>query len=288
MARTVEAFAPAKVNLTLHVTGKRDDGYHLLDSLVVFARDIGDRLTVSGQSDLILDVTGPFADGVPNDGSNLALRAADLLQARHKVTKGARIGLVKDLPHGGGIGGGSADAAATLGALAKLWDVPTLTAEDALKLGADVPVCMHAPVPARMRGIGETVQTVPALPPVWLVLANPRIIVPTPRVFQQLGARSGVNNSPMGDVPGFRDFTAFAKWLNAQRNDLSDCVVADHPEVGTCIRALSEMDGCAKADMSGSGSTCWGLFPDENAANQAAEVLKQDHPEWWVAATAVS
>lgn len=277
----IEAFAPAKVNLALHVTGRRPDGYHLLDSLVVFA-DVGDRLGFEVAPDLSLAVTGPFATGVPTDGSNLVLRAARLVGAG-----GARITLDKQLPHGGGIGGGSSDAAATVRALSRLWAVPLPAAGAALSLGADVPVCMKAPAPQRMRGIGEDLTSVTKLPQVHLVLVNPGVPVATREVFVRLAAGAGIGNpglSPLPDAPGFAAFTA---WLAAQRNDLEAPAIALAPVIAEALAALRRVPGCALSRMSGSGSTVFGLFADADGAARAAARIAVEAPRWWVRAAPV-
>jgi 4-diphosphocytidyl-2-C-methyl-D-erythritol kinase len=184
----VRYFAPAKVNLALHVTGRREDGYHLLDSLVVFA-GVGDWLEIREAPELRLAVTGPRSGGVPTDRSNLVWRAAEAFG----IDAGAAIALEKHLPHAGGIGGGSADAGAALRGLVELWDVAPPGLDALLAIGADTPVCA-ACAPARMRGIGDILDPVPPIPPLWLVLANPGVEVPTGPVFKALAS---VENAPM-------------------------------------------------------------------------------------------
>ncbi|HQU68820.1 MAG TPA: 4-(cytidine 5'-diphospho)-2-C-methyl-D-erythritol kinase [Albidovulum sp.] len=277
----IEVIAPAKVNLALHVTGRRPDGYHLLDSLVVFA-DLGDRLRIEAAQTLSLAVTGPFAAGVPTDGTNLVLKAAVLMAG-----KGARITLDKQLPHGGGIGGGSSDAAATLRALSRLWDAPLPGATAVLSLGADVPVCLMAPAPQRMRGIGEDLTPVPALPAAYLVLVNPGVPVPTREVFARLAAGAGTDNhglSPLTEAP---DFDAFADWLHAQRNDLEAPAIATAPVITKVLAAVRKTEGCALARMSGSGSTVFGLFRDGDAAAKAAARIGAEAPGWWARAARI-
>jgi 4-diphosphocytidyl-2-C-methyl-D-erythritol kinase len=288
MAAEALALARAKVNLTLHVTGRRDDGYHLLDSLVVFA-GIGDRLRIAPAPALSLAVTGPFADGVPTDGGNLVLRAAEALRAARGVRDGAAIVLEKDLPHGGGIGGGSADAAAALGALAALWQVAPLGADEALALGADVPVCMAGPAPQWMRGIGERVAPAQPLPPFRLVLVNPGASLPTPRVFRA-GAFSaeGVRTGPGAPPPRAPGLEAFTDWLAAQRNDLEAPALRLAPVIAEALAALRARTGCRLARMSGSGSTVWGLFETAAGARDAAASIARDRPSWWVRATGVA
>ena len=266
-------FAPAKVNLTLHVTGRRGDGYHLLDSLVVFA-GVGDRVSASLADEASLVVTGPMAAGLSGEGDNLVLRAARLMGVA------ARIGLEKVLPVSSGIGGGSADAAATLRLLARLSGRALPGAAEVLALGADVPVCLQGRA-VRMTGIGEGLGAVPALPEAWLVLVNPGVGVSTPAVFKAL-ARA--DNAPMPrEVPKMRSAAELAAFLSMQRNDLEAPAMALHPVIGRVKAALSAQPGCRVARMSGSGATCFGLFDDPLAAHAAARAIRAAEPAWWVA-----
>ena len=273
------AFAPAKVNLALHLVGLRADGYHLLDSLVVFA-DTGDWLTATPSDTLSLRVTGPRAAGVPTDDNNLVLKAAQRLRTLRQVTSGAAIHLEKHLPHGGGIGGGSSDAAATLRLLARLWNVAPLTGAEALPLGADIPVCLAAPAPTRMQGIGETLTPVPPLPDGWLVLVNPGIHVATAAVFREHDRLFGT--SPTGTFAPWTPAQDFASWLTAQQNALTPTVCHDAfaPVIPTILHRLRTQTGCLAAGMSGSGSTCWAWFAHQPDAQSAAASFA-DHPAWW-------
>lgn len=265
---TAKAFAPAKINLTLHVTGQRADGYHLLDSLVVFA-DMGDQLTFEPGSELSLSVSGEFAAGVPADYRNLVWQAAEAMGWT------GHIDLNKALPHGGGIGGGSSDAAATLWALAGQGvgipdDVP-------ISLGADVPVCVMAQA-ARMQGIGERVTPV-ALPPLPALLVNPGVPVPTGPVFGALALRE---NPPMPDeLPEFETSEDCAEWLSAQRNDLEIPAMGIAREIEFLLDELRLTNRALLARMSGSGSTCFALYPTMKAAHFAAYEIGAAHPEWW-------
>ena len=273
---TAEAFAPAKVNLALHVTGRRPDGYHLLDSLVVFA-DVGDRVCAAPSADVSLRVTGPMAAGVPTGEDNLVLRAARLLRARRGVTAGAAIVLEKHLPHGAGLGGGSSDAAAAIRALAELWDVAPLSGDEALSLGADLPACLAAPGPLWVSGIGQTVRPTDALPERWLVLAHPGAPLDTARVYAGLNASAWTG--PLRELPEPRGFDL---WLREQRNDLAAPAMAILPEVAALIRALRALPGCRATGMSGSGSACWGLFATAAEAEAGAAALAAQQPEIWV------
>jgi 4-diphosphocytidyl-2-C-methyl-D-erythritol kinase len=260
---TSSGFAPAKINLTLHVTGQRIDGYHLLDSLVVFA-DVGDKLRFTPNNALSINVTGPFAQGVPNDARNLVWQAAE------RAGWTGHIDLEKNLPHGAGIGGGSSDTAAVLRALGG--------AEHAATLGADVPVCLN-PQAQRMRGIGEQLNSLPDLPPLWAVLANPNEAVPTPPVFQALSQK---NNAPMADsLPRFTSAQALARWLQETRNDLQAPAITVAPIIENVLAVLSQTNPLF-ARMSGSGATCFALYETQGTAQTAAQRLIAVHPNWWI------
>jgi len=267
---TVKVFAPAKINLTLHVTGQREDGYHLLDSLVAFV-DQGDQVTATPATVSELSVTGPFAQGVPTDGSNLVMQAADLAGFPMSLS------LDKRLPPASGIGGGSADAAATLRAVARLGAKP-VAAEDALSLGADVPVCLGAK-PVRMSGIGERLTPV-SMPALHMVLVNPRVEVSTPEVFKSLESKT---NAAMPEVlPDWPDSLSFIDWLSTQRNDLEAPAVKRVPEVAAALTALALAPGAQMVRMSGSGATCFALFENRYTADAAALQLADSNPWWWV------
>jgi len=353
--------APAKVNLTLHLRGQRSDGYHLLDSLVVFPR-IGDRVRVEPAESLSLDISGPFAGalagqqsptapmnaasenadptpalpeagsrgsppapaggvitaamgagagdrgaaeqasadcsaqhgaGEPSgakasrradpDADNLMLRAARALAAHRGRSAAVALHLEKNLPVASGLGGGSSDAAAVLSLLAGLWQVE-IPETLALSLGADVPVCLRAPHPIRMQGIGEQLAPSPALPGFWMVLVNPRVAVTTAEVFAFVADR----NPPKAPEPpkrGFRDFSTFTSWLATQRNDLEEPASRLCPEIGQVLAALND---APLARMSGSGASCFALLPDRHEAESLAARLKATHPGWWVTAAEVT
>ncbi|MCF3973052.1 4-(cytidine 5'-diphospho)-2-C-methyl-D-erythritol kinase [Paracoccus salsus] len=259
--------APAKLNLALHVTGRRADGYHLLDSLVAFA-GVGDRLHLS-PGPLSLRITGPFAAGLEAGEGNLCLRAARLAGADAAIT------LDKRLPVASGIGGGSADAAAVLRGLARMGHA--LPAAPAM-LGADVPVCLLS-APARMQGTGEIVTKLPALPPVPLVLVNPGIGLSTPQVFEALARR---DNAPLPAIPRFADSERLILWLRDTRNDLQDPACRLAPAIGQVLDALAAT-GALFARMSGSGATCFGFFDSADRAARAASCLRQYG--WWAVAS---
>lgn len=279
----VTVLAPAKVNLTLHVTGRRADGYHLLDSLVVFA-GVHDVLTIAPGEGLRLEVGGPHGGVLgPMAGDNIILRAARALAEATGCTAGAHITLHKVLPVAAGVGGGSADAAAALLGLCRLWGVslpePEMLAL-AGRMGADVPVCLRGRA-TTVGGVGEHLSDAPPLPAAWLVLVNPGVPLSTPAVFK---ARSGPFSDPAPLVGAVSDAAALAAALAARRNDLTDAALSLAPEIGVVLAALSALPGCLLARMSGSGATCWGLFPTEAEAHAAARTLHTQHAGWWTAA----
>jgi 4-diphosphocytidyl-2-C-methyl-D-erythritol kinase len=278
--RRAEALARAKVNLTLHVTGRRADGYHLLDSLVAFA-PVGDRITAVEAGRLTLAVEGPEAAWVPAGDDNLVLRAARFLDPAGT----AAITLTKHLPTEAGLGGGSADAAATLRALGELWQDPLPDAGDTAVLGADVPVCLDGRT-RRMRGIGEVLSEVPVLPEMDILLVNPRVPAPTAAVFAGLTRR---DNPAMPDaLPDWPDVAAFCLWLEGQRNDLAAPALLVAPVIAEVL-ALIRDAGAMLAGMSGSGATCFGLFPPDRQSAEAAERhVRSCRPDWWLASGRLS
>ncbi len=280
MADAGREAAPAKLNLYLRVVGRRDDGYHLLDSLVVFA-GIADTLHVAPSEELSLHVTGPFAAALAGEADNLVLRAARLLAEAAGVRPGGRLTLEKHLPVASGIGGGSADAAAALRLLARHWGLDAaLPATLAVRLGADVPACLGGR-PSRVGGIGEVLSPAPALPPFGLVLVNPGVAVATPSVFR---ARRGGVSAPASLPAGWADAAALAAGLAPLGNDLQDAAIALCPPIADVLARLERWPGCLLARMSGSGATCFGLFADAAAARAAAAGLAapgRSHSGWW-------
>jgi len=268
--------APAKVNLFLRVTGRRDDGYHLLDSLVVFAA-VHDRLRATPANTFALTLTGRFGAALASADDNLVLRAARLLAKTAGRSQAAALTLEKNLPVASGIGGGSADAAATLRALARLWDLsPGDLAALALRLGADVPACLAAR-PARMQGIGEMLSPAPRLPQFGLVLVNPGIALATGEVF---AARAGGFASPATLPEIWADAAAMAADLAALGNDLEAPAIALCPAIAAALATIARLPGVLLARMSGSGATCFGLFASPEAAI-TAEAAAQLPRGWW-------
>lgn len=278
--------ANAKVNLTLRITGRRQDGYHLLESLVVFA-SIGDRVTVSPAASphTSLTITGPFGRGLPNDGANLVLRAADALAKSTGRTLSAEIVLEKNLPVAAGIGGGSADAAACLHILNAYWNIHldhAALAEIALSLGADVPACLTG-APVRMTGIGEILTPIPNLPPLGILLVNDGTACPTGPVFD---ARTAAFSMPRTVPAKFDNRAELIRFLHEDQNDLEAPALSLHPSIAQVKDAVSALPDCLLGRMSGSGATVFGLFETEKEASQAAASLASK-TGWWCMAGSV-
>ena len=268
--------ARAKVNLCLHVTGQRADGYHLLDSLVAFA-DFGDFLTFVPHEAVSLTIDGPFSGGLAGAQDNLILQAARCYQAG----TGCAIHLQKNLPLAAGIGGGSADAAAALHGLASIWQLPLPEAQVQLSLGADVPVCVFGQ-PARMRGTGGDITALHGLPDLPVVLVNPGTGISTQKVFCNL---TGKSNDPVADWPQEKlSLPQTIDWLARQRNDLETTAIRSDPIIADVLAAL-ELTDAGLARMSGSGATCFGIFNQRSFAERAAQTIAAEHPGWWVQPT---
>ena len=280
VGRRVSTWAWAKVNLYLHVTGRRPDGYHEIDSLIVFA-GIGDRIEVAAADRLNLHVSGPRASEVPWDGANLAFQAAEALAKSCGPAGGALIELEKHLPAAAGLGGGSADAAAVLAGLSRTWQATLSNAqlqEIALGLGADVPVCLYGR-PAFVAGIGERLTRSPPLPPAWLVLVNCGVALATAEVF---AARAGGFSGPGRWSETLPDLPALAERLAGLGNDLEAPARTLAPEVGEALTAIGRRPDALLARMSGSGATCFGLFASGEGAQDAAAAITAERPDWWV------
>jgi len=276
--------APAKINLYLHVTGRRDDGFHLLDSLVAFV-GIHDTVTVSPADHLELRIDGPCAGPLQSEGhdDNLVLRAARALARAAGIAPNAAIGLTKRLPVASGMGGGSADAAATLRGLCRLWNL-NAAADDvfdlALGLGADVPVCLYGKT-AFVGGIGEEISPAHALPPCSIVLVNADERLSTPTVFA--ARQGGFSDAGRFDYAP-KDAAELAAVLASRHNDLYPPAVCLMPSIGDVLKAIGATDGVLLSRMTGSGATCFGLFASPGDAAAAAMALGRAHPEWWVKA----
>ncbi len=285
--KLLSIFAPAKINLYLHVTGRLDNGYHTLDSLVAFA-DIGDNIEIETANDFEFRVKGPYA-GVFNNkeldssphSSNLVVRAAwALAQAAQKVPN-IRATLTKNLPVAAGLGGGSSDAAAIIWGLIEWWDLssqahylPGLMA----RLGSDIPVCLHCR-PARMRGTGDILDPAPPMNEIPVVLVNPGKPCPTEQIFTRY---TKTFKQPQTLPKSLEDFDTLISFLKAQDNDLLGAACEQVPEITNVINGLNGQKGCDLARLSGSGATCFGLFENETDAASAAKTLALENPDWWV------
>ena len=286
--KTFTSRAPAKINLTLHIEGRRADLYHELQSLVAFA-GVGDVLTLAPGDDFALALEGPTAQAAGEGGDNLVARAERFLREEKPDLRSGAFHLVKRLPVAAGIGGGSSDAAAALRLLAQANgiapDDPVLF-DVARKTGADVPVCLD-PCAKMMSGIGERLGPPIKLPPLFAVLVNPRQPVETRAVFAKLGLKPG-ENCAFGPHPVFSDgmdFESFLRALKKGRNDMEDAACVLAPVIGHVLAVLSGARGCRLARMSGSGATCFALFETCRQAGAAAKAISRGHPEWWVKAT---
>lgn len=284
--------APAKLNLTLRVGPPRSDGRHDLDSLVCFTHRLGDRLEVSLGQGLELTLAGPFASGLVGEADNLVLRAARLLAAAADIEAHAHLHLVKNLPLASGIGGGSADAAATLHGLNRLWKLGLPMADlmaMAGQLGADVPACVLGQ-PAHMTGTGEEMAALAEIAGLGIVLVNPGVACPTGPVyrrFDELGAGPALTSSQMPDLSSPSKLLAY---MAATPNDLEAAAVSLVPEIGETLTLLQESPGVRMARMSGSGATCFGLYDDVSAAQvaRAFMVERLANPRFWVEADEIN
>lgn len=276
--------APAKVNLSLHITGKRADGYHMLDSLVVFT-DFGDVVEIHPDERLTLKISGPFAGNL-SAHDNLVLKAARLLVQYAGKPLGARITLHKQIPVGAGLGGGSADAAAALRGLRDVWDIElddTALAQMALALGSDLPVCLQAQ-PSWVSSIGEHIEPIRLETDMWIVLVNPGIPLPTAQVYKSY-------------VPPHRQAATHTKRIGSQRelvdlvtplhNDLQPAAFSLLPEIKNVLAMIAHTPNCLLVRMSGSGATCYGLYESEISARQAADAIKTAQPAWWIQETRI-
>lgn len=275
--------APAKVNLFLRLTGKEANGYHALQSAVTFL-DAGDILEFSPHDSLMIDIDGPFAGQLDAPQNNLIYKAAKLLAEEYKTEVGAKIRLIKNLPVAAGLGGGSSDAAATLLGLIKLL---RLREDDrklqsiAVRLGADVPACL-ARRTVWIEGTGATVTLLPPLPDMYFVLVNPGVPVLTADVFRKFSGSKF--STPL--KPGARR-KSFLEWiadLKMYSNDLTESAVALTPDIRQVLADIAQTKNCALARMSGSGATCFGIYENRAAADLAAKMLQEKHPDWWVTA----
>ncbi len=285
MADFVIQSAPAKINLALHITGRRDNGYHDLESLIVFA-DISDDLEARIAETDSLTISGPFGARLKGEPNNLVLRALAAFRSRWPELSppGLSVHLTKNLPVAAGIGGGSADAAAALRLMADLSPAPVPVAELAdlaASLGADVPACLLSR-PLVARGVGEILSPLPEFPTLYVTLVNPGIGVATADVFRRLRAHDNYG-LPALPTPLTRP-AQLGLWLAETRNDLQPPAIKLVPEIGVLIDELAETPGCVLSRMSGSGATVFGLFGAEGQAHEAAAQIRRLHPDYWVGA----
>jgi 4-diphosphocytidyl-2-C-methyl-D-erythritol kinase len=285
--KLLTVFAPAKINLYLHVTGRLDNGYHLIDSLVAFA-DIGDSIDIEPASEFQFHIGGPYANAFgpkdrdhSPDSSNLVAQAVWMLARTAQKIPNVRITLTKNMPLASGIGGGSSDAAAAVWGLLEWWKIPKQThyVQGLLtRLGADVPVCLNCR-PARVRGIGDILDPAPMLAEIPVVLVNPGKPCMTGQVFSRY---SGKFREPVSFSSGLDKAEMLVSFLRQQDNDLLKPALDMVPEIGNVLTALDAQDGCLFTRMSGSGATCFGLFEDEIYAVKAAQELTRENPDWWI------
>lgn len=284
---SLSVFAPAKLNLFLHITGRQNNGYHLLDSLVCFV-DIGDKITIEPQQNFSFEISGPFSnqfqekDRISNiDSENLVVKAARRLAQICEKPLNVKITLEKNLPLAAGIGGGSSDAASTIWGLQELWDLkrdesyllPLMT-----NLGADVPACLNC-APVLMRGIGVLLTPAPEMPEVPILLVNPMIDCPTREVFMHY---HGHFKNDITLPKRFTDIYDLSAFLQKTENDLYASAAHNIPEIENVIHSIKIEDGCLLSRMSGSGATCFGLFESEVAAEKAKMHILDENPDWWV------
>lgn len=280
MANSVRVFAPAKINLFLHVGEKRGDGYHALQSFAVFT-EVGDVLELRTSEELTLSINGPFAADLAAQSDNLILKAARL------VERTADIVLTKNLPVASGIGGGSADAAAALRGLRELWkanDSDARLCEIAAGIGSDVPVCVGSK-PAWMEGRGEVLAPMAGLPAIPMLLVNPGVTVSTADVFRALKTRTGTG---MKRPDAFRGAADLLQFLQGTTNDLEAPARTLEPKIADVLQKISTQRGVRLARMSGSGATCFGLFESDDDAQSAAQAISAAYPSWWVRATRIA
>ena len=286
--------ANAKINLNLSVLGKRADGYHVLDSLVTFAL-LGDELSVSSSDELTLTYEGAFAsdlqDSFVHESDDLVLKAATALQQESGTSMTAALQLTKSVPFGAGLGGGSADAAACLRLLNSFWKLDW-SMEALMTLGAnigsDIPACLMN-APCRMTGRGEHVTKIDMLPILFCVLVNPGVHLSTADIFRKLNTSkidADKRNKPNEKLPDLTTYEALYNYLQNTGNDLLSPAMEIAPSIGLVLEAISNT-GADISAMTGSGSTCFGLFKDEVSAHHAKEQLKELFPDYWVEATAL-
>lgn len=282
----MELLAPAKINLFLHITGKRDDGYHELESLISFA-DFGDKIIIDEHHDLSFSVRGDFSDRFNDNeidysrhSKNIIIKTLWALADLAGHDPSFKISLEKNLPLASGIGGGSADAATIARYLVKVWDIPKdeKLDETLLSIGADVPVCFYNKS-AFVRGVGENIASAPEMPKIPIVLVNPLESCSTKAIFDKFS--SGFRE-PLELPHHFDDTAHLCTFLKDQHNDLQDAAIGNIAAIYDILTLFDEFENCLLARMSGSGATCFGVFENAKTAEDAAKTIRQSHPDWWV------
>ncbi|MAZ76067.1 MAG: 4-(cytidine 5'-diphospho)-2-C-methyl-D-erythritol kinase [Micavibrio sp.] len=293
MSQTFIENAPAKINLYLHVTNKREDGYHNLDSLITFA-DFGDQITLNTSKTLSLSIDGLFAKDLSINEQSLEYSSDNILvKTLWKIadyahqTPSFNITLTKNIPIGAGLGGGSADAAALARILCQLWDIDPSDKdfqEILFSIGADVPMCFASET-CQIKNAGELIKKAPKLPSMNTVLVHPNSHCSTVKIFK-INKSYSPNTVSIPDVISNQE--ELLSFLKTTRNDLTNAALKNTPAIKEILNALNKQDGIALSRMSGSGSACFGIFKTQNNATNAAEIIKNLHPEWWVQAVTIS
>ena len=269
----ISEFAPAKINLSLHLVGQKSDGYHLLDSIVSFV-NIGDKISIETGKSGELKVAGPFAKDLPRSNHNLVLKAARLFNN----IKLSRITLEKNIPVASGIGGGSADAAATVRLFSKFYNKPELSVEKLISLGSDVPVCMQKGI-VRMMGVGEEIINLSPAPKVGILLVNPHKALSTAKVFSAVKEKNNSGLNLQGS--GGKSLNLWFDWINSMRNDLTASAIDLIPDIRFILDKLITCDGAKVIRMSGSGATCFALFEDFDLLQDAKLKIMKEFPSFW-------
>jgi 4-diphosphocytidyl-2-C-methyl-D-erythritol kinase len=268
-------FAAAKVNLSLLVTGKRSDGYHLLHSLTTFA-NFGDVITMTPANEFKFTQSSAFKN-LPEDDNNLIVRTAHKMAEKFNKPLSCHIHLNKKIPIGAGLGGGSSDVAATVKALIDLWGITPEKEElqnFLLSIGADAPACYYAR-PCVFEGIGEVITPVSTLPQMHAVLVYPNKFCSTIDVFKKYNGEFSKAPEPPHGVEVWN-------YLKNNDNDLTQSAIENIPEINDALNVLEKTRDVVLSRMSGSGSCCFGIFETKDQANQAAEKIQKERPNWWV------
>ena len=279
----MEEKASAKVNLCLQIVGQKSNGFHLLDSIVGFT-EFGDHLSFKKSDELELTAKGAFSDQIPVDKSNLILKAAELLRKINNIKTGAHITLTKNLPPSAGLGGGSSDAAATIRGLSRLWDTDLPEIDDLMKIGSDLPVCIHQKT-QHMKGFGEVLEEINTFPNLPILLVNPLKKVSTQTVFRMLKNKK---NRPLSKFEKLSQAKQdWINWLLLQRNDLMEPAVKVEPVIYEVLRLISKQISVEKVSMSGSGATCFGIFENKHDCDLAMKRVRLERPDWWSVSTEI-